>query len=172
MLIEEYDLEITNLPCSPTEGSFMAKARLKVDISSVLPYLNAVLDKPVYYPKTPALTWRDAEYMIAFHSYEIDAEEMEDREEAAIQMEKVIKLVNDTWDNRADITPDFEARRPPAPTEVHKLLPLTNCKECGEETCFNFALKIAVGQANISACAPLYEEEYAEKLAAMRDLLT
>jgi ArsR family metal-binding transcriptional regulator len=43
------------------------------------------------------------------------------------------------------------------PLEILRLLPQTNCKLCGESTCFNFALQVAAGQAKVKACTPLFE---------------
>ena len=49
MLIEKYDLEVFTPPCEPGAERFAARARLLVDISEVLPYLNATLRGAVYY---------------------------------------------------------------------------------------------------------------------------
>ena len=43
MLVEDYDLEIFTPPCDPGAERYAARARLTVDISAVLPYLNATL---------------------------------------------------------------------------------------------------------------------------------
>jgi len=48
--------------------------------------------------------------------------------------------------------------------EIFKLLPKTNCKECGEPTCLAFAMKLAAGKAELSAC-PYVSEETKTKLA-------
>jgi acetyl-CoA decarbonylase/synthase complex subunit gamma len=48
--------------------------------------------------------------------------------------------------------------------EIFKLLPKTNCKECGEPTCLAFAMKLAAGKAELAAC-PYVSEEAKEKLA-------
>ncbi|GAI41444.1 unnamed protein product, partial [marine sediment metagenome] len=47
--------------------------------------------------------------------------------------------------------------------EIFKLLPKTNCKECGEPTCLAFAMKLAAGKAELSAC-PYVSEEAKAKL--------
>jgi acetyl-CoA decarbonylase/synthase complex subunit gamma len=49
--------------------------------------------------------------------------------------------------------------------EIYKLLPKTNCKECGQPTCLAFAMKLAAKQAELSAC-PYVSEESKAKLAA------
>jgi acetyl-CoA decarbonylase/synthase complex subunit gamma len=48
--------------------------------------------------------------------------------------------------------------------EIFKLLPKTNCKECGEPTCLAFAMKLAAGKADLSAC-PYVSEEAKAKLS-------
>jgi len=47
--------------------------------------------------------------------------------------------------------------------EIFKLLPKTNCKECGVPTCLAFAMNLAVGKAELSAC-PYVSEEARVKL--------
>ncbi len=58
MLIESYEVEVFTPPCEPGAERFAARARLSVDISPVLPYLNATLRGAIYYPEAKALTWR------------------------------------------------------------------------------------------------------------------
>ncbi len=48
--------------------------------------------------------------------------------------------------------------------EIFKMLPKTNCKECGFPTCLAFAMALASGKAELSAC-PYVSEEVREKLA-------
>ncbi|MDO9210666.1 MAG: acetyl-CoA decarbonylase/synthase complex subunit gamma [Deltaproteobacteria bacterium] len=42
--------------------------------------------------------------------------------------------------------------------EIFKKLPKTNCGECGVPTCLAFAMKLAAGQAELSACPYVSEE--------------
>jgi acetyl-CoA decarbonylase/synthase complex subunit gamma len=46
--------------------------------------------------------------------------------------------------------------------EIFKLLPKTNCKECGEPTCLAFAMKLATGKAELGACPHVSEEAKAK----------
>jgi acetyl-CoA decarbonylase/synthase complex subunit gamma len=48
--------------------------------------------------------------------------------------------------------------------EIFKLLPKTNCKECGFPTCLAFAMALASGKAELDAC-PYVSDEVKEKLA-------
>ncbi|MFH2102717.1 MAG: acetyl-CoA decarbonylase/synthase complex subunit gamma [Chloroflexota bacterium] len=42
--------------------------------------------------------------------------------------------------------------------QIYKLLPQTNCKECGFPTCLAFAMKLAAKQIELSACPTVSEE--------------
>jgi 4Fe-4S ferredoxin len=54
---------------------------------------------------------------------------------------------------------------------LYKLLPNTNCRLCGEQTCYSFALKLAVSQRKLADCPALTETQYAEKRAALDELI-
>ncbi|PWH19512.1 MAG: hypothetical protein DDG58_04850 [Ardenticatenia bacterium] len=62
-------------------------------------------------------------------------------------------------------------RRRAAPMEVYQLLPKTNCGQCGQPTCFTFALKLVAGQKEPEDCPPLQGPAYAEQLATLRERL-
>jgi len=46
--------------------------------------------------------------------------------------------------------------------DIFKKLPKTNCGDCGVPTCLAFAMKLAAGQAELSACPHVSEEAKAE----------
>jgi len=46
--------------------------------------------------------------------------------------------------------------------EIFKLLPKTNCGECEVPTCLAFAMKLAAGKAELSACPYVSEETRAQ----------
>ncbi|MBM3181151.1 MAG: acetyl-CoA decarbonylase/synthase complex subunit gamma [Chloroflexi bacterium] len=48
--------------------------------------------------------------------------------------------------------------------QIYKLLPQTNCKECGFPTCLAFAMKLAAKQVELSAC-PYVSDESKKQLA-------
>ncbi|MFP4391626.1 MAG: acetyl-CoA decarbonylase/synthase complex subunit gamma [Desulfohalobiaceae bacterium] len=48
--------------------------------------------------------------------------------------------------------------------QIFKLLPQTNCKECGAATCLAFAMNLAAGKAELDDC-PYVSDEAREKLA-------
>jgi acetyl-CoA decarbonylase/synthase complex subunit gamma len=58
-----------------------------------------------------------------------------------------------------------------SPIDVYRLLPRTNCGECGEANCMAFATRLVNGEYQIKACSPLLKEEHASSLAALNELL-
>jgi ArsR family metal-binding transcriptional regulator len=171
MLIKHYELEVYTPPCDPGTERYAARARLTVDISEVLPYLNATLRGAFYFPAAKALTWKNGGHNNAFHDFEIATSNIEDREGAEQEIKALVDLVNRTWERRAEITPDHSARQRPTPMAIYKLLPNTNCKQCGEPTCYSFALKLTASQKKLADCPPLSEPQFADKLTALEEML-
>ena len=171
MLIENYDLEVFTPPCDPGAERYATRGRLKVDISAVLPYLNATLRGAVYLPSADALTWKKAGHNIAFHAYEIVVSNVEDRQGAEKELQSLVDLVNRIWERRLEITPDTNTRQRPTSMAIFKLLPQTNCKGCGEPTCYIFALKLAASQRKFTDCLPLIDPRYAHQRAALEQMI-
>lgn len=171
MLIEGYDLEVFTPPCEPGAERFSAIARLAVDIREVLPYLNATLKGAVYSPEANALTWARGGRRIAYSANQIAVSNLEDRDEAERVLKSEIERINRTWQERDEITPSTHVRKRPTLLVVYKLLPQTNCKQCGEPTCYVFAAKLAAGQCQLDSCPVLVEPANATQLAALQELL-
>jgi ArsR family metal-binding transcriptional regulator len=64
--------------------------------------------------------------------------------------------------------PNSEEQRRPTPMALFKLLPATNCRQCGQPTCWNFALKLAAAQVELAQCPSLFEPAYASQLEQLR----
>jgi acetyl-CoA decarbonylase/synthase complex subunit gamma len=58
-----------------------------------------------------------------------------------------------------------------SPIDVYKLLPKTNCKECGEENCMAFATKIVNREVQLDKCAPLLKKENAKAYNQLKEML-
>jgi len=58
-----------------------------------------------------------------------------------------------------------------SPIDIYKLLPKTNCKECGQDNCMAFATKIVNREVTIDQCTPLLKKENEKAYAKLKDLL-
>ncbi len=85
-------------------------------------------------------------------------------------MDWLQELINDTYDRRAQLEPDYSRKRRPHPLQLYNWLPRTNCKECGELTCLAFAVLLFAGQQELEHCAPLFSEDYGEQRQVLLEL--
>ncbi len=58
-----------------------------------------------------------------------------------------------------------------SPIDVYKLLPRTNCKECGEENCMAFATKIVNREVQVDQCPPLLKKENEKAYNQLKEML-
>jgi acetyl-CoA decarbonylase/synthase complex subunit gamma len=58
-----------------------------------------------------------------------------------------------------------------SPIEIYKLLPGTNCKECGETNCMAFAAKLVNREATLEQCSPILEAKYKDAFEKLWALL-
>ncbi|MBW1980056.1 MAG: Fe-S cluster protein [Deltaproteobacteria bacterium] len=158
MLLTGYRKEIFRPECNPQFQSLHCIAHLEEDISEVLPYLNTVLGGHQYLKEPPALTLKIYGKLITLHPREIAINALKDEAEAEKILEWLKKEINDTWEKRTEIEPSFETPEKPRVLEILKLLPKTNCRECGQPTCMVFATQVADGGRGPEDCPPLSEE--------------
>ena len=167
-LVHGYDLELVEPPCIPGAAYWSAKAHVEDDMTGVLPYLNAEFKKARYYPDSKAVVLDYERKKCSFRPHEIAAAPFDDREEAGAFMDNLVKLLNNIWEKRSRIEPSFAEREPPRTIEILKLLPGTNCKECGYLTCMAFANQLREGREEVGKCTQLSEQNR-EKLRRLLD---
>jgi len=163
MLLKSYTKEISRPACNPSFQSLHCIAHLDQDISEVLPFLNASLGGFEYLKDPPAVTFRTQGKIITVHPREIAVNALRDEQEADKIVEWMKREINETWEKRDEITPRYEGAPKPKVFEILKLLPKTNCRECGFPTCMVFAAKMAEGAKGSEDC-PALEGEKSEKL--------
>lgn len=59
-----------------------------------------------------------------------------------------------------------------SPIDVYKLLPRTNCGECGVPNCMAFATRVVNGEAVVGECPPIHESQYTDSLTKLEELLS
>ncbi len=155
MLLHGYRKEIFRPECNPQFQSLHCIAHLDEDITEVFPYLNTVLGGHQYFREPPALTLKSHGKLITLHPREIAINALRDEEEADRILEWLKGEINETWEKRSDIQPSFETPAKPRILEILRLLPKTNCRECGRPTCMVFAAQVAEGGRGAEDCPPL-----------------
>ena len=159
MLLTSYSKEIFRPECNPSFRSLHCIAHLDQDVTRALPYLNVTLGGFEYLKDPPAVTFRLHGKLITVHPRQIAVNALRDEEEADKILEWMKREINDAWDNREKITPSYEGAPKPKLLEILKLLPKTNCRECGQPTCMVFATLAAQGVNEEGDCPALNEEK-------------
>jgi ArsR family metal-binding transcriptional regulator len=155
MLLTSYSKEIFRPECNPSFESVHCIAHLDQDISAVLPYLNAVLGGFEYLKDPPAVIFRSQGKFITVHGRKIAINALRDENEADKILAWLQREINAAWENRNGIEPSYEGAPKPKLIEILKLLPKTNCKECGEPTCMVFAARMTEGAKSPGDCPPM-----------------
>lgn len=171
MLLKEYQLRIVLPECNFSAQTVNAIVTLSQDIAPVLPYLNTVLQGFQYNDKEKILTVKRKGHLITFRPREIDITKLENEKEAYETMEELKQVINETYENRDQITPDFSSKKELKSSDLLKFFPGTNCKECGERTCYAFSYKLLRREAVITQCAPLFTDSFREKREKLLSLL-
>ncbi|MDD5207327.1 MAG: (Fe-S)-binding protein [Desulfobacterales bacterium] len=159
MLLETYTKEIFRPECNPSFQSLHCIAHLDQDVSEALPYLNATLGGFEYLKDPPAVTFRIHGKIITVHPREIAVNALRDEEEADKILEWLKREINEAWDKRGEIEPRYEGSPKPKILEILKLLPKTNCRQCGAPTCMVFSTLVAQGIKGPENCPTLSHED-------------
>jgi ArsR family metal-binding transcriptional regulator len=170
MLLQSY--KITRiLPCLADPEKVRVIAEVSGEIHEVFPYLNATLKDCIYNHPAFTLTIKKGEKLITLHVHHITLTKIEDENEAEEILRWLQNLVNETYQNRDKFEPDYSMKKELKASDIVKLLPGTNCKECGEKSCFAFAFKLVRKEIGIAKCTPLFTEAYQEKQKVILELL-
>ncbi len=170
MLLHDY--KITRiLPCLADPEKIRVIAEISDEIHEVFPYLNATLKGCIYNHPALTLTIKKDGKLFTLHAHHITLAKIEDEKEAEEILGWLKNLINETYDKRDQIEPNFSKGAELKALDIFKLLPGTNCKKCEEPSCLAFAVKLVDQEIEITKCIPLFSEEYQEKEKVLFELL-
>ncbi len=172
MRVKDYELRLILPDCDFSSEKVNAIVTLPQDISEVFPYLNRLFRGLHYIHDKKVLTINICNRLVTLRPKEIAIPKLSDEKEAKELAEEIIRIINETYENRDKIEPDYTTPKELKSSDITKLLPNTNCKECGERTCFAFAYKLLRRETTIRRCQPLFSGKYEDKRIAVIDLLT
>ena len=153
---------IETMPCLADKELFKATARASVDLTEILPYLNSILEKPKYKPSSNSLVFKNGNSEITLREDIIALTKFANLTQAYELLDWLKELINDAYESREEIEPNYEAVKEIGLLQVYNLLPKTNCQKCGEPSCMAFAGKLSKLDVEIEDCPLFAEEEYKE----------
>jgi len=122
------------------------------DLSFLFPYINAVAKEAELYEKPDLIRFVFNDAYCVLYPEKCIASPLKDRESAKQLREKIIEFLNDILERKNEIVPKFKVFQPIPVTEIIKLLPGTNCKKCGYNTCLTFAAMLSKQKTHPGKC--------------------
>jgi ArsR family metal-binding transcriptional regulator len=159
------------LPCLADPEKIRVIAEVSDEIHEVFPYLNATLKGCIYNHPANTLTIKKDQKLITLHVLHVTLAKIEDEKEADGILRWLKDLINETYEKRDQIEPNYSMAAELKALDIYRLLPGTSCKKCGELTCLAFAVKLVGREIEIRKCAPLFLPEFMEKRNVLLDLL-
>jgi ArsR family metal-binding transcriptional regulator len=160
------------LPCLADPGRIIVVGRPSHSLEEVLPYLATLPNVIAYNPGAATLTLRRQPGLITLHADRVSITQVQDVAEGLQLLTALTDAVNAVWEHRAGLAAVMSPRRAPRLLDVWSLLPRTNCRQCGEQTCMAFAFGLLQQQRILVECPPLQTESaLADRRAALERML-
>jgi DNA-binding CsgD family transcriptional regulator/ArsR family metal-binding transcriptional regulator len=129
-----------------------ADFELDADISPLFPYINAVAESAVYYDKPVFIKFLLDGVLCGLHPESGSAAPFEDKLRAVEFLDRLIAFLNDLHSRKDSIQPNHKKYRPVSVLQILKLLPRTNCGDCGFTSCMAFAAALSKKQTAPEQC--------------------
>ena len=152
MFINGYS-EFSLSKAGPIHGDFFgAYLKLDIDVSLLFPYINAIVNGATYYDNPPYVHFDLDGVRCALYTQDVVMASFTDEHQARRFVDRLISFLNDLYDRRNSITPNFKQYNPISVLDIYKLLPKTNCGECGFQTCLAYAGALRLRQTTTDQC--------------------
>jgi len=157
LISREYCEVIDVSPCIAdiTRIKFMGKINRRLE--DVLPVLNfaTLSSKLTKDPMSLSFTVEQHNFMLGSNG-DLAVTFVKDEAEVGYIVGKVTDLINRgikfNLSNKRDLSRLVEEKKKLNPLSLYNVFPKTDCKKCGEKSCFNYAAKVFSGELDTSRC--------------------
>lgn len=149
---------VRTLPCLADPGRIIVVGRPSGPLDDVLPYLATLPNVISFDPKSGTLTLRRQPGLLTLQSAKVYITQVRDVEEGLQLLDALTDVINVTWNQRDELAAMTTPRRAPRMLDVWRLLPRTNCRQCGEQTCMAFAFGLLQQRRILIECPPLQND--------------
>ena len=146
------DFKMESPGCHPGVSVFRADFKLNSDVSPLFPYIHRIIESSLYFEKPLYIQFDLEGYHCALYPDNLSAGMFENREQAIEFFEKLSSFLNDIAEKKDSIAPNHNFHKPRPVFDIFKMLPKTNCKECGFPTCMAFAAAVSKNETDLHKC--------------------
>jgi DNA-binding CsgD family transcriptional regulator/ArsR family metal-binding transcriptional regulator len=140
------------LPPDKLKACMMAEFDFSMDIEFLFPYINAVAKKTQLFENPPHIRFNFDHTLCVLHPFRGYASPVDDNEDARTFIIQLTAFLNDIYHRKDQISPRYKFFSQTAIPQILKLLPQTNCNDCGFNTCMAFAAALAQQQTIPGRC--------------------
>ena len=124
-------------------ASYCACFDVERDLAPLFPYINAVAEDAQYFEKPEYIKFILQGHLCALYPRRGLFAPVANMNEATDFIGKLLTFVAHIEQCRNGLKPNHKRYRPVSPLDIFRLLPGTNCKECGHATCLAFAAALS-----------------------------
>lgn len=138
-----------------TCGVYGARFQLSNDLSPLFPYINAEADRSQLYEKPVYIRFVFEKRLCGFYAREGAFTPVGDMGEALEFLQKLFYFIADISKRSGSIIPSHKKFKPSSALDIFRLLPGSNCRNCGYPTCMAFAAALSRQYTSIVNCPHL-----------------
>lgn len=166
-------IEITEimqlLPCIADTTKFRIIARVSPPLGGALKLLEPLFPRARYSDKIGALIIQKNNIMItAYSTGNVTMTMIRSEREAKDVLDDLRNTINNAI--AKGITPVPREKVKVDHAEIFQYLPKTDCRICGEQSCYSFAIRLVGGETALDKCTPLLDLKFATNLEHLKTL--
>lgn len=168
------DVHIVNIaPCIVIPDRIRFRARFSDDITTVMPYLNAIFKNAIYNHEEKVLTFTRDTKLITLYPREVTVAKALSTDDAEDTVDWLKNFINNLYADKENIEPIYVRRSRPTPLLIYSWLPKkTDCRRCGEQTCLAFAVQLVNEDKKLSECPVLWETGNEDLLESLKEMVS
>lgn len=129
-----------------------ARLEFDSDLEPLFPYINGSVTGARYFDNPERIQFLFEGVQCTLYKHEIIAAAFTDHDHAMRFGESLLSFLNDLFVKRDLIRPNYRKAKQLSAIDIYKILPRTNCRECGFQSCLAFAAALSTGEMTIDQC--------------------
>jgi ArsR family metal-binding transcriptional regulator len=151
------------LPCIADSTKLRIIANMAPPLGGALKALEPLFPRGRYSERIGALIIQRGDVLTTVYGTgNVTMTMIKDEAEARENLNKLKETINEAIARGVAPAPREKVRV--EPMEIYKYLPQTNCGECGEQSCYSFAIRLMNGEVSLDLCTPLKDPKYRQNL--------
>ena len=158
------------LPCIADTTKFRIIARVSPPLGGALKLLEPLFPRARYSEKIGALIIQKGNMLITIYGTgNITMTMIKSEQEAKDLLDELKKTINQAISKGVTPVPREKVKVDHA--EIYQYLPKTDCRICGEQSCYSFAIRLVGRETTLDKCTPLLDTKYSTNLEHLKALL-